>query len=113
CFPDAITEHRTIDKAHWQNAPGAHDRLALEHTSERGEQHIHRQEYYDERQHRAPYTKWQRCQQEQIHHRRYGDENDLEKPDTGQTEPAERAIVPVEHHVSMFPQTLQRAVGPA
>ena len=58
-------------------------------------------------------AKWQRGQQEQIHHRRNGHENDLEKPDARQTEPAERAIVPVEHHVAMFPQTLQRPVSPA
>src|SRR5205085_655959 len=44
---------------------------------------------------------------------RDGDEDDLEKPYARQTEPAERAIVPVENHVAMFPQTLQRPVGPA
>src|SRR5262249_41189540 len=33
CFPDAVTEHRPIDQPHWQNAPGAHDRLALQHAS--------------------------------------------------------------------------------
>src|SRR5205085_725169 len=44
---------------------------------------------------------------------RDGDEDDLEKPNARQTEPAERAIVPVENHVAMFPQTLQRAVSPA
>ena len=32
CFPDAVTEHRAIDQAHRQNAPGAHDRLALENA---------------------------------------------------------------------------------
>src|SRR6266496_1398595 len=40
------------------------------------------------------------------------DEDDLEKPNGGQTEPAKRAIVPVEHHVAVFPKTLQRAIRP-
>src|SRR5213594_786089 len=52
-------------------------------------------------------------EQKQIHHRRDGDEDDLEKPDARQAKPAKRAIIPVEHHVAMFPKTLQRAVSPA
>ena len=32
CFPDAVTEHRTVDQAHRQNAPGAHEWFALEHA---------------------------------------------------------------------------------
>jgi len=59
CFPDAVTEHWPIDQAHRQNSPGAYDRLALEQAGERGEEHIHRQEDYDEWQHRGPDAKWQ------------------------------------------------------
>src|SRR5262249_57764943 len=40
-------------------------------------------------------------------------ENNLEKPNVRQTEPAKRAIVPVEYHVAMFPEALQRAVSPS
>ena len=50
---------------------------------------------------------------EKIDHRRERDEQDLEKPDARQTEPAERAIAPVKDFVAMFPETLQRAVSPA
>jgi hypothetical protein len=75
--------------------------------------HVHRKERDNERQHCVPRTERQRNEQEQINHRRDSHENDLEKPDAGQTEPAERAIIPVEHHVAMFPETLQRAIGPS
>src|SRR5438128_5810331 len=113
CFPEAVTEHRAIDQPHGQHAQGPDDRLPLEQAGERGEDYVHRQERYNEWQHRPPRAEWQRCNQEQIHHGRNGYENDLEKPNARQTEPAERAIVPVEHHVAVFPETLQRAVSPA
>src|SRR5437588_8341878 len=43
-FPDAVTEHGTVNQAHRQNAPGAHDWLALEQAGERGEDDVHCQE---------------------------------------------------------------------
>src|SRR5206468_6312016 len=43
---------------------------------------------------------------------RDSDKDDLEKPNAGQTEPAERVIIPVEHHVAVFPKTLQSAIRP-
>src|SRR4029077_13690456 len=51
CFPDAVTKHRPIDQAHWQNAPGAQDWLASKNTRERGQQHVHRKECDDEGHH--------------------------------------------------------------
>src|SRR5436190_5603375 len=112
-FPDAVTEHRAIDQTHGQHAQGPDDRLPLEQAGKRGEDYVHRQERDNEWQHRPPRAEWQRCNQEQIHHGRNGHKNDLEKPNARQTEPSKRAIVPVEHHVAVFPETLQRAVGPA
>src|SRR6266480_2169082 len=113
CFPDAVTEHRPINQAHRQDAPGSQNWLVLENAGECREDDVHGQEGYDEWHYRQPCAEWQRGEQKQIYHWRDGDEDDLEKPDARQTEPAERAIVPVEYHVAMFPKTLQRAVGPA
>ena len=113
CFPDAVTEHRPINQAHRQDAPGSQNWLALENAGECREDDVHGQEGYDEWHYRQPCAEWQRGEQKQIYHWSDGDEDDLEKPDARQTEPAERAIVPVEYHVAMFPKTLERTVGPA
>src|SRR3984893_10414915 len=111
-FPDAITKHRTINQPHRQNAPGANNRFALQDAGERGENNVHRQKGDDEWQQGVPCTEQQRREQKQIDDWSDGDEDDLDKADTRQTEPAERAIVPVKDHVAMFPETLQRAVSP-
>src|SRR5437667_11870287 len=58
-FPDAVTQHGTVKQAHRQDAPGAHDRLALEQAGERGEDHVHRQENDNEWPHRVPIAEWQ------------------------------------------------------
>src|SRR6266536_4729923 len=81
-FPDAITEHRAINQSHWQDAPCEHDRFALKNEGERGKNQVHRQERDDKWHHGIPRAEWQRGEQKQIHHRRDGHENDLEKPDT-------------------------------
>src|SRR6266404_5140352 len=91
----------------------AQDRFVFQNARKGGENHIHGKERDNEWHHLAPGTKRQRGEQKQIHHRSDGHKDDLEKPDTRQTKPAKRAIVPVEYHVAMFPKTLQRAVGPA
>src|SRR5262249_35390275 len=112
-FPDAVTQHRPINQSHRQDPPRAPDRFLFQNAGERGENHVHRKKYYDERQNRPPCAERQRNEQEQIHGRCDCDENDLKEPNARQTEPPERAIVPVENHVAMFPKTLERTVGPA
>src|SRR5947207_8349727 len=57
-FPDAVAEHGTIDQAHRQDAPGAQDWFPFQNAGQRGEEHVHSQEYNNEWKHRAPYTEW-------------------------------------------------------
>src|SRR6266487_1255119 len=112
-LPNAVTEHWPVNQTHGKNAPGAQNRFSLQNASQGRENNIHGEESDDKRHDCSPDTEWKCGEQKQIHHRRNRDEDDLEKPNARQTEPAERAIIPIEHHVAVFPETLQRAVGPA
>src|SRR6266849_6077274 len=112
-LPNAVAEHWPVNQTHGKNAPCAQNRLSLENAGQRRENDIHGEERDDKRHDRSPGAEWKSGEQEQIDHWCDRDEDDLKKPNAWQTEPAERAIVPVEHHVAMFPEALQRAVGPA
>ena len=111
-LPNAVAEHWPVNQTHGKNAPCAQNRLSFEDAGERCKSDIHGEERDDKRHDRSPGAERKSGEQEQIHHWCDRDEDDLKKPNARQTEPAERAIVPIEHHVAMFPETLQRAVGP-
>src|SRR5437764_438354 len=60
-----------------------------------------------------PGAEGERGEEEEIDQRGERHEQDLEKPDAGETKPAERPVAPVKDFVPMLPETLQSAVSPA
>ena len=85
----------------------------LQNAGERCEDHVGCQKHDNKWKKIAPGPEWQRQNKEQIYRWSNCDEDDLEKPNTWQTKPTQCAIFSVKDHVTMFPQTLQGAIGPA
>ena len=89
------------------------ERLSLHPAGKAGQQEIHGQKDNKIEQDGQSQAEEQGKNKEPVHQRADGHQQDLEKPDRGQTEAAERPVAGAAHQVAMFPQALQGAEGPA
>lgn len=112
-LPDDPTQERPINEPHGNDEERLSERLPFKVGGKSCQEHIRQQKGNEIRQQGTAETEQEGSDQHPIHHWADRHQEDLEKPDTRQAEPAKSAAPGVEDQVSMLPEALQRSEGPA